>query len=307
MCEWGALIYASQNILHESLANLGILGVLTLLLIMIFFALAGQFRGLRAEFETSFYYMESVLMATIPLVASTILTWFVCVEFPGLDLPTSFSVIYYIYLVLMITPRPSSHPSARAKSQTALGIWTSGPYVLSVPVVVAVYLTPLVLCPALHYIVHHNVAMSGSVHRLLDFLNSFLLPLMMVVLAAERHTLYWADNQARGRVVDILFSLKIWVAAILTVTMQTNSFVEEIKAFSGIEEPYASLTTIMAVCFILLAVYLHCMSAGSGREAPTTGAGGIAGKTNDSECVIIFLTSLFHLCHYRSLCVQWRQ
>jgi hypothetical protein len=285
MCEWGALMYASREIIQETLANLGILTVLTILLVMIFFALAGQFRGLRSEFESSFYFTETVLMATIPLVASTILTWFVCVEFPSLDLPTCFAVIYYLYMVVMLSPRPSSHPSARAKAQTAMGIWSAGPYVLSVPVVCAVYMIPLVLCPSLHFIVHHNVPMSGSMHRLLDFLNSFLLPLVLTVLAAERHTLYWSDVQARGRVGDMLFSLKIWVAAVLTVTMQTNSFVEEVKAFSGIPEPYASLTTVMAAGFILLAVYLHCMNTGGGTDIssmPGAVGSGVTGEESAS-------------------------
>ena len=270
MCEWGTLIYASRSIVESSIVNMGILGVLTILLIMIFIALAGQFRGLRTELESSFYFLETLLMTTIPLTATTILTWFVCIEFPGLDLPTTFTVIYYIYVVILGAPRPSSHPSARI--QTPPTDWAMGRHVLSVPLICTLYITPLLVCPALHITVHHNVAMAGSIHRLLDFLNSFLLPLLSMTLAAERHTLYWTDVSTRGRLAERLFSLKLWIVAMLSITLQTNSFVEEVKDFSGISEPFATLTTIAVVMFLLMALYLHCR--GTGESNVSAGSGG---------------------------------
>ena len=115
-----------------SLLNLGILFTLSILLCLLFLALAGQFRALRIEFESSFYFIESMLMTVIPLISSVILTWFVAVEFPSLDISFTFTVCYFLYALMLVAPRISSHPSAAiANKGASITYWGGGPYVLS--------------------------------------------------------------------------------------------------------------------------------------------------------------------------------
>jgi hypothetical protein len=253
MCIWGTLIYAAKLLLQDSFLNFGIVFMLSLLILLVFLALAGQFRSLRLEFESSFYFIEAVLMATIPLISSTIITWFIAVEFPSLDLSFAFTVCYFLYCQLLLPPRPSSHPSAKNSSITH---WGGGPYVLSIPMVVAVYLTPIILCPALHLTMHHTVTMSSSLHKLFHFGLSCLFPILTVILSAERQLQYWPEVE-RPILSSVLFLFKILVTIGLTLCLQTNELLEDLKDFSGLQEPYASVVFLLIVVLLLVAFVLH--------------------------------------------------
>lgn len=254
MCLWGTLIYAARLLLQDSLLNFGILVILTVLICLIFFALAGQFRALRLEFETSFYFLETILMATIPLISSTILTWFIAVEFPSVDLSFAFSICHFLYCQLLLHPRPASHPATSKTSK--ITHWGGGPYVLSIPMVIAVYFTPIILCPALHVTMHHSLAMSSSLHRLFHFGLSCLFPILTVILSAERQLLYWPEAE-RPIVASLLFLIKILTTIGIALCLQTNEMLEDVKDFSGIQEPYASLVFLLIVLLLLGALVLH--------------------------------------------------
>jgi hypothetical protein len=238
--------------------------MLSTLLGLVFLALAGQFRALRLEFESSFYFAETILMAVTPLVSSTILTWFIAVEFPSLDLSFAFSVCHFLFVQLLLHPRPTSHPNI-AKS-SLITHWGGGPYVLSLPMVVAVYLTPVIICPALHITMHHAVAMSSSLHQLFHFGLSCLFPVLTVILSAERQLLYWPEAE-RPILASVLFLLKVIVLAGLALCLQTNELLEDLKDFSGLQEPYASLVLLSVVLLLLGALILHRLLPAPGDRA----------------------------------------
>ena len=182
-------------------------------------------------------------MTTIPLISSTILTWFIAVEFPSLDLSFAFTICYFGYCQLLLPPRPSSHPSAK---NSLITHWGGGPYVLSLPMVIGVYLTPIILCPALHLTMHHAVTMSSSIHKLFHFGLSCLFPILTVILSAERHLQYWPEVE-RPVISSLFFLFKILVTLGLTLCLQTNEFLEDIKDFSGLQEPYASIVFLLTL------------------------------------------------------------
>eukprot|EP00602_Paraphysomonas_sp_CaronLab_P013567 CAMPEP_0185038336 /NCGR_PEP_ID=MMETSP1103-20130426/33864_1 /TAXON_ID=36769 /ORGANISM="Paraphysomonas bandaiensis, Strain Caron Lab Isolate" /LENGTH=546 /DNA_ID=CAMNT_0027576719 /DNA_START=67 /DNA_END=1704 /DNA_ORIENTATION=- len=262
MCLWGTLLFASRLLLEDSLLNIGILVVLTIILMHIFFASSSQFRAMRQEFESGYCFIESVMVCTIPLIASVVLTWFMCVEFPTLDLSHTFAAVYYVYLLVLLSPRTPTRTTIKHDSTPVT--WWGGPYVLSLPMVIAAYAVPIILCPALHITLHHNVPMSTSSHRIFDLIASFLFPLILVILAAEKHITYWPES-ARSHISRNLFLLKLICAAALTLCLQTHPFFEEIKDFSGIEEPFVSVAILAMVCLVLIAIYIH-RSSGRGNS-----------------------------------------
>jgi hypothetical protein len=266
MCLWGTLLYAARFLLQESLLNLGVVFMLTTLIGLVFLALAGQFRALRIEFESSFYFIEAILMAVTPLVSSAILTWFIAVEFPSLDLSFAFCVCHFIYTQVLLHPRPTSHPNPTKSS--VITHWGGGPYVLSLPMVVAVYLTPVILCPALHITMHHAVAMSSSLHQLFHFGLSCLFPVMTITLSAERQLLYWPEPE-RPILASLLFLVKVVVSAGLALCLQTNELLEDLKDFSGMQEPYASLVLLSVVLLLLGALILHRLIPPPGERKST--------------------------------------
>lgn len=178
---WGTLLYSARHLLEESLMNVPMLIVLSLVLLLVLFSVAGMFRGLRLEFDSLFYFMETFLFAVIPLVNASVVSWFVSVEFPMMDLGFTFCTCYYLFLVVLAFPRMCSHPMSSHRNKTA------NKFVLSFPVLYSMYAVPVVMSPILYLSLHHNVSMT-SMHRLVGMVVAFFYPILLVILAAERHT-----------------------------------------------------------------------------------------------------------------------
>jgi hypothetical protein len=51
---------------------------------------------------------ETVSFATLPLFAASLLTWFLCIEFPDFSLPAVFTAVYYAYAHVLAKPRVTS-------------------------------------------------------------------------------------------------------------------------------------------------------------------------------------------------------
>lgn len=262
MCVWGTLLYASRFLLEDSLLNLGIVFTLTILLGLLLLTLTGQFRALRLEFEPTFYFIETLIVALTPLISSMIITWFVVVEFPYLDISFTFSICHYLYCLILLHPRISSHPNASKNS--IITHWGGGPYILSLPMVIAVYLTPIILCPALHLTMHHAVSMSSSLHKILHFGISCIFPFLTVLLNIERQLLYWPESN-RPTISSLVLFFKILCIAGLTLCLQTNELIEDLKDFSGIQEPYASFALLVFVLLLLSAFVLQYLTPAVGE------------------------------------------
>jgi hypothetical protein len=249
MSVWGTLLYSARHLLEESLMNMSVLFVLSLVLIMVFFAVGGMFRGLRMEFDAVFYFMETLMFASIPLLNASVVSWFLSVEFPMMDLGFTFTTCYYLFLVVLAYPRLCSQPVISHRNKT------SNKFVLSFPVLYAMYLIPVVMSPVLYLTLHHNVSMT-SMHRLVGMILSIFYPVLMVILAAERHTDYYPD-ESRKAVSNFLFIGKVFVSLGMVILFQSNDIIEEIKFFSGLPEPFASLTIIFSASLLLLSALLN--------------------------------------------------
>ena len=102
---WATMVLSARMMLSESILNFPLVVVMGVSLISIFIIICAHFKSLLIEFENSFYFGEVVLFATTPLLSSVIISWFLCVEIPTLDLSFCFSTCYLLNTLWLIAPR----------------------------------------------------------------------------------------------------------------------------------------------------------------------------------------------------------
>lgn len=136
---------------------------------------------IRCDFPLLFSILETIIFSTLPIIAACITTWFVCIEFPSCDLSICFSCTYFLYLLLIATPLRNEGEKDNAV------------YIINQETILLLYIIPLVFSPVLHLIVHHNV-LEFNFNCLFGFLESFIFPLVLVCVAAERQLAYWTTE-----------------------------------------------------------------------------------------------------------------
>ena len=238
---WATIIWASRFLLLESFSNFSLVFVLGMGLLYFFFLLVSHFRTLRLEFETLFYQIEKILFSTIPLLATSTLTWFICIEFPFVDLPSCFSFIYFIYLSFLCMPLKSSISSFITPYNDA-----NNSYVLNDKSILIVYSVPVIVGPILYTVVHHNI-LAFNISSFLKILEAANFPLILVLYCAKRQLQYW-DVEIRNQVAKVISYSISFTALILIYSLLQHPFFDDIKSFSD------WITTNTLFLFILLFV-----------------------------------------------------
>ena len=246
---WATMVLSARMMLAESILNFPLIIVMGVVLIAIFLVICGHFKSLLMEFETSFYFIEVVLFATIPLLSSVIVSWFLCVEIPTLNLPFCFTTCYFLYTIWLGAPRASSHPS----SKTANSYEKTSVYALPSAVVKVVYAIPLIVSPVLHIALCHNVLMSSGKRYLAV---TFLYPLLCMLMCAEQHIDYWGAEEAR-RILKLISDTKLAASALLFFFLQNHPILDDLKSLSGLTKPLASAFLCGAALLGSLTMYIH--------------------------------------------------
>lgn len=293
---WATLVWAARLLLQESFLHFGLVMVQGVVLLYVFAIVCSNFRALRNEFDSSFYFLEELIFATTPLISSAVLTWFLCVEIPTLDLPICFSTIYFLYLVVLGKPRLSSHPNIASglisdggSDGAVMGgvLSSTSPikketgYIFSYSVIRTVYLVPIIISPILHNAVHINVMSILNTSRMTAFFASFLFPLLYMIICAEHQIAYWPpgasvfnsfqspasskstlssssfSTSSHFLLTSSLGTLKLIVASVLFLCLQDHPFFDDIKVLSGLPEPFASATLCGVAILLTFAVYLY--------------------------------------------------
>jgi hypothetical protein len=251
---WATMVLSARMMLAESIFNFPLVIVMGVVLIAIFLVICGHFKSLLIEFESSFHFVEVVLFATIPLLSSVIISWFLCVEIPSLSLPFCFSTCYSLYTIWLLSPRPSSHPS----SATANSFEKTSVYTLPAVVAKTVYAIPVIVSPLLHIALCHNVILS-SARRQTDIANAFLYPLLCMLMCAESHIDYWNgyDENYRRILKLKLSDCKLATSALLFFFLQNHPVLDDLKSLSGLARPIASLFLCGAALLGSVTMYLH--------------------------------------------------
>ena len=290
---WGTLLYSARHLLEESLMNVALFMVLSIVLLLVFFGVGGMFRGLRIEFDGVFYFMETFMFAVIPLINSSVVSWFVSVEFPMMDLGLTFCSCYYLFLVVLAYPRVCSHPMNSQKNKKA------NKFVLPFPVLYSMYIVPIVMSPILYLSLHHNVSMT-SINRLVGMVVAVFYPIVLVILAAERHTDYYPE-ESRKAVSNFLFIGKVFSALGMVILLQSHDIIEEIKFFSGLAEPFASLSIIFSAGLLLLSALLKNLKKTYDTDALLEDESDVMGRPVSAYAQAgvspVLLTSLIEGCY----------
>lgn len=251
---WATMVLSARMMLSESILNFPLIIVMGVVLMAIFLVICGHFKSLLIEFESSFYFIEVILFAIIPLLSSVIISWFLCVEIPSLSLPFCFSTCYSLYTVWLVAPRGSSHPS----SATANSFEKTLVFALPFAVAKAVYAIPVIVSPLLYIALCHNVTLT-STRRLADIAVTCLYPLLCMLMCAEQHIDYRnnLDENDRKRVKLSLSDQKLAISALLFLFLQNHPVLDDLKSLSGLPKSLASMFLCGAALLGSVAVYLH--------------------------------------------------
>ena len=243
--------WAARFLIQESYVNLTLLITMGIVIVFLFLVLVGSFRCIHIEFQAFAAKAEQLIFLTLPLVGSSIITWFLCVEISSLDLPTCFSSVYFLYLLLLGHPTIASfYVTQSIKCKEGFMTQQSPSYkeedrsklcrfVLDQNSVLDMYIVPVLFGPILHLVVHHNV-LSISVNSLLCLVEAFLFPLLLVSIALERQLGHWSLEDREGVAAGAAAS-KYASALLLFSCIQRHPLFDEIKNFAGMLEPTPSL------------------------------------------------------------------
>lgn len=253
MAIWGTLLYAARFLLQRSFFyNIPLLISFAVVLVWSFVVLAGDFRAVRYEFETSLLHAEAWLFTAMPIVCSALVTWCLCVEIPDMEFPLCFAMVYCAYLAVLGSPR-KSRLSGNVVEQ--IHSWN---YIISERNIVALYLTPCFLSPLLYLVVHRNVLMN-FVPRIQGLLLAIALSSVLVFSIAERQVDYWPIEKH----ASILSYLEMWKLGMLfvgTFCVKDHHFFDDLKVFSSSNMLPESLLTpvLMLTCLLVfLSMYQY--------------------------------------------------
>ena len=186
---WATLVWSARLLLQESFLYFSLIGIMGLILIYVFVIFASHFKVLMQDFDSIFFTLETVLFATIPLLSSSILTWFLCVEIASFDISLSFAFCYFAFTLILCKPMKSSH-------QVSERIERHNSFVLCLPTILVVYLVPVVMCPLLYAATAHNVLFSSATH-VIEHVTSILWPVVLMLFCAQKHYEYWPSASVR--------------------------------------------------------------------------------------------------------------
>ena len=188
---------------------------------------------------------EKVLFATLPLLSTCILTWFLCIEIPVLDLSLCFSTIYFIHIYFLGKPR----------SHQLYSISHSSIHILNSKIMIQLYALPIVISIILHIVIHHNV-LSSTFTMLNNLMISILVPTILMIICFEHHIEYWPSRIESMTIYYCHISKSIAILLFL-ICLQNHSFFYDLKIYSGVKEPYVSMIFILAIICTTFTIYVH--------------------------------------------------
>ena len=255
---FATLIYAARHILGEGIAHFPFVLSLGFATGYCFFAVLLQFSSLANDNDGFTSTMHALVSSTVPLVCSSIVTWYICVLTDEVDIGVCFSVCYFSYMMWM---------QRTVTSRGEVGLKTVVTTCLDeVPVLSLqmMHFIPAIISPVLYLTLHHNIISVQAVQQTAWHLAvSILLPVLLMAVSAETQVRRNAShpspvmqfrNVARPAV---LRALKFISACVLLVGFHSHPLLDDIKAFANLSERVATAVFIFGIVFVLAAVDLR--------------------------------------------------
>jgi hypothetical protein len=193
---WATLVWSARLLLQDSLLYMSLIGMFGVLLLYVLIIISSHFKSVVQELDSAFWFFETLMFATAPLLCSTILAWFLCVEIPAFDISLTFAACYFAYVIWICDPKPTSEPINLRPGITLKSVQHKT-YVLNLTIMQTVWVMPVVLCPMLYAATAHNVLFSSATH-VLEFAVSALWPLVLMLFCAQRQLAYWPSEDERN-------------------------------------------------------------------------------------------------------------
>lgn len=261
--EVACLVWAARVFLSESMLNFSVILLMWVVLFFSFLVTCNFFVGIVNDVGIVLGAMNQLMFATLPLLSAALISWFLCVEIPTLDLLLCFNAVYFLYVLYLGKPREISL-LVKKNGKTSPTTPTAAPVkvILEPHVLLLMYIIPIVMTVLMHVAVHHNV-LSTNHTRVTNFIMSLLVPCLLMTYCAykqlARPSLDFHSEDAGffanlPRYLDvstlILSTLLVWC-------LDRHPIMDEIKSFSELDADMAGYAIMAAVGLVFAAFVIH--------------------------------------------------
>ena len=239
-CMFGAIfisiLLASKHIITEGVIYLPFIASFGVLLSYWFFVILMHFPGLLSEADGFMPSLQVGMMSTLPLLCSTIITWYICTQLQVIDLGICFSICYFLYMMYFTTTTANSD-KLTANSPLSCLCANTLKYMYAAPVMYS-----MVLFIVLH---HHVIAIQSISDTVFSFTTALSIPVILMCYCAEVHL----RQPKCVEFIDIMSVKIIKTIGMICLLMcqYDNPYLEDIKVFSKLHDTYANILFIIGV------------------------------------------------------------
>ena len=105
LSEIACIVWSSRVFLSESIWNFSLILLIWIVIFYTFIITCNFFYGIVREFAMILSILNLLIFVTLPTIGSAIISWFLCIEIPSLELGRCFVITYFIYMIYLIKPR----------------------------------------------------------------------------------------------------------------------------------------------------------------------------------------------------------
>jgi hypothetical protein len=262
-----SLLWASRVFLMETMFNFPVVIIIGVILSFLFFIISSHFNSILHEYGDLYYSFQLILFSTLPLISSSFISWFICVEVPSFNVELCYSLIYFCYVKYLAEPRFTiiqKTTSSEAINNNAIKSGQNSnknnvepkeidEQVILIPknLLFIIYSIPIITNFLIHIAVHHNTIRTLNI-KIIDILMSILFPTFLMLLCATKQLVEYYKNDENKSTLYYLDFFKFHIGASLLIWLQNHPVFDEILSFSGLDSPYPRILLIS----VFLLVYL---------------------------------------------------
>lgn len=258
------LTYAARFIIGESIFNFPFIVTFGVALLYCFFCILLQFQSLLNEGDRFLSALHTWVIITMPSVCSAIITWFISIEIPALDIGICYSIVYFLYMLLLTTPKdtPKSMTFSIKKGLEGIGSNSASNTAIKqskrIPVfdvpnqtLLLMYMLPVIVSMLLYIDLHHFRFKYESIfHEFIGITISMAFPCVLMSLCAEFQIEFYCDviRNAKNSVSDARLIRR-------NDTIHKQYICKKLFGFGGLE--LLRICQLGSFCCLLLALHDH--------------------------------------------------
>lgn len=225
--------------------NLPLIPVFGMVLLFAFLHLLSHFHAVIQDFPRIVHLAYQIMFTTIPLVASTLISVYLCEEVASFELSTVFVVVYAFYSYWLCRPRTIYLPDT---TKVAARIGTNAYFVertvLPHHIYKAIYALPVVFSLIIHLSLYHST-LGISRAAASSLLQAGLFPTMLMLMIYKRH---FPEEFKFDRVI-----LAAGIGYILAIV--DHPVFDDLRQFSGFPKALATHILTAFALFLMLSVF----------------------------------------------------